>query len=190
MISEYVVGLDISTSCTGIAIVTPTGDLVEMLTHVPEGKTLVEKATHFKETLRCEISSRYALDPSAIFIEQNLQKFRRGFSSAQVINTLARYNGMCSLVVYELFGIQPVYVNVNEARKRLEIKIKRGENAKEKVLEWAQNASDFVWPTKVLKSGPRRGLEILHPKCYDMADALVTAIAGLRIEDDARRENT
>ena len=151
---------------------------------------MVEKAMHFKKILRDDIACRYAVNPRAIFIEQNLQKFRRGFSSAHVINTLARYNGMCSLVVYDIFGIQPIYVNVNEARKKLSIKVKRGENAKEKVFEWAQNASDFAWPTKVLKSGPRRGLEILHPKCYDMADALVTVTAGLRIEDDTRRENT
>ncbi len=184
------IGLDISTSCTGIAIISTNGKLVDMLTHVPEGSTLVEKATHFKEILVDEIAKQYAADPTAIFIEQNLQKFRRGFSSAHVINKLARYNGMCSLVVYEVFGIQPVYVNVNEARKKLGIKVKRGENVKEKVFEWAKNSTDYVWPTKILKGGPRRGLEILHPGCYDMADALVTATAGLRIEDDARREST
>jgi len=190
LISDYVIGLDISTSCTGVALITTDGKLIDLLTHVPIGTTLVEKTAHFREFLVSEIASKYAPRPSHIFIEQNLQRFRRGFSSAQVINTLARYNGMTSFIAYEMFGRQPIYVNVNEARKTLQIKIKRGENSKEKVLDWAKNSTDFQWPTKILKSGPRKGLEILDPKCYDMADALVTALAGLRMENDTRRESS
>ena len=183
------IGLDVSTSCTGVALVSNDGKLLDLLTHVPKGATLVEKTANFREFLVSEVCSKYSMAPSHIFIEQNLQRFRRGFSSAQVINTLARYNGMSSFVAYEMFGRQPIYVNVNEARKVLEIKVKRGENSKEKVLEWAKNTVDFPWPTKILKSGPRRGLEILDPKCYDMADALVAAVAGLRMENVARRES-
>jgi len=190
LISNYVIGLDISTSCTGVAFISAHGDLLDLTVHVPVGATLVEKALHFKKMLMEEITVRQLKKPTAIFIEQNLQKFRAGFSSAQVINKLARYNGMCSLVIYEIFGIQPVYINVNEARKRLGIKVKRGENTKEKVLEWVNVSYNFAWPMKTLKSGPRRNLEILHPKCYDMADALVTAVAGLRISDDARKAST
>jgi hypothetical protein len=190
LISNYAIGLDISTSCTGVALITEDGELIDLLTHVPKGSTLVEKTAHFREFLVSEISGKYANGPNFIFIEQNLQRFRRGFSSAQVINTLARYNGMSSFVAYEMFGKQPIYINVNEARKVLEIKIKRGENSKEKVLEWAKNTVNFSWPTKILKSGPRRGLEILDPKCYDMADALVTATAGLRMKNDTRRESS
>ena len=189
MTSEFVIGLDVSTSCTGIAVISTDGQLIDMFVHVPVGGTLVEKAMHFRALLEEKITTKYANTPAAIYVEQNLQKFRRGFSSALVINKLARYNGMCSLIAYEIFGVQPVYINVNEARKCLGIKIKRGENTKEKVLQWAQGACIFSWPTKILKSGPRRNLEILDPKCYDMADALVTATAGLRIENDSRRES-
>ena len=41
-----------------------------------------------------------------------------------------------------------------------------------------------MWPDKTLKSGPRKGLVILDDCCYDIADAVVTAKAGLTIYDN------
>ena len=63
------------------------------------------------------------LFPTHVFIEENLQSFRSGFSSAQTLSTLARFNGMVSQVCYSEFGIIPEYINVNSARKNLGIKI-------------------------------------------------------------------
>ena len=80
------------------------------------------------------------------------------------------------------FGLEPYYINVNVARKSVGIKIiskkKGGNPTKEQVLDWSMKKIDFVWPKKVLKSGPRKGLEIFDPSCFDMADAYVIALAG------------
>jgi hypothetical protein len=38
-----------------------------------------------------------------------------------------------------------------------------------------------VWPTKILKSGPRKGQEVLEIGCYDMADAYVIAASSIHM---------
>jgi len=91
---------------------------------------------------------------------------------------------MISYITYQEFDVQPEYVNVNEGRKALGIKIPRGSDTKEEILKWCQSQyADVEWPEKTLKSGPRKGLVILDPCCYDIADALVTARAGLKLHD-------
>ena len=186
MISNFVIGLDISTSCTGVSIIDSSGTVQHISYHKPKGDTLVEKTKNFQKYLVDFLDVHNLKNPSAVFIEQNLQRFRRGFSSAQVINKLARFNGMLSYVTYEMFGIIPFYINVNEGRKALGIKIPRGSDTKELILEWCQLKQPHLeWPTKKLKSGPRKNLVILDPCCYDMADATITALAGLKLHDIA-----
>lgn len=184
----YILGLDISTSCTGMAALRPDGSVIRLAYCVPKGKTLVEKADSLRLFLhdfcRNVEDNNGVSEIKSVYIEQNLQRFRRGFSSAQVLNTLARFNGMISYIVFEEFKTQPQYVNVNEGRKSLGIKIPRGSDTKEWILNWCQqNYPGLTWPEKILKSGPRKGLVILDPCCYDMADALVTARAGIKLHD-------
>ena len=184
MSDDYVLGLDISTSCTGISILNLDGSTVAVSYFKPKGSTLVEKAEGLRSFLADFCNKNQATQFKHVFIEQNLQRFRRGFSSAQVINTLARFNGMISYIAFQEFGVKPDYVNVNEGRKALGIKIPRGVDTKEEILKWCQvQYSNIVWPEKTLKSGPRKGLVILDPCCYDIADALVTARAGLKLHD-------
>ena len=119
-----------------------------------------------------------------VFIEENLQSFRSGFSSAQTLSTLARFNGVVSYLCFEEFGFEPEFLNVNSSRKSLGIKIERekicGISTKQQVLDWvsANLSGSFQWPSKVLKSGPRKGKTVLKSGCYDMADAYVIALAG------------
>ncbi len=182
--SDFAIGLDISTSSTGVAIVDLSGNVLCVSHYVPTGKTLVEKASGFTNYIDCLLAENNLKNPTYIFIEENLQRFRRGFSSAQVINKLARFNGMLSYIMFEKYSLQPVYINVNEGRKSVGLKVPRGSDTKEVVLSWcSENYPKIQWPTKKLASGPRRGLVILHPCCYDMADALVTTVAGLKIND-------
>jgi len=183
--TDCIVGLDISTSCTGISILDFSGNIIDVTYYKPKGVSLVAKANNLKDYLISFIDTtctKFNVTVKNVYIEQNLQKFRRGFSSAQVINTLARFNGMISYIVFESLGVQPVYVNVNEGRKSLGIKIPRGSNTKELIFKWCQQKYPEVeWPTKKLKSGPRKGLVIFDTCCYDISDALITATAGLKI---------
>jgi len=178
-------GLDISTSCTGWCVIPAQGAIgkkVEMgFIDLAKSKGLFQKAKIVKDHLA---NLQILHDISDIFIEENLQSFRSGFSSAQTLSTLARFNGIVSYLCFDQFGFEPRFLNVNSARKMIGLKIikssKGGAPVKEQVLEWAkQDISTFDWPTKTLKSGPRKGLTICDPRCYDIADAYVIAQAGL-----------
>jgi len=58
-------------------------------------------------------------------------------------------------------------------------KKKGGSDTKIQVLDWVKcEIPYYSWPTKTLKSGPRKGESVLEPGCYDMADAYVIARAS------------
>lgn len=182
---NVILGLDISTSCTGICVLGEDSSLVDMYAiRLSALGHWGDKARAVKDTLQ-DIKALY--DVQGVFIEENLQSFRRGFSSAQTLSTLARFNGIVSYLCLESYDLNPVFFNVNSARKSLGIKIiskkKGGSPVKEQVLEWSITelaAADWTWPKKILKSGPRKGAEINDPVCYDLADAYVIARAGIK----------
>jgi Holliday junction resolvasome RuvABC endonuclease subunit len=177
-----ILGLDISTSCTGWCILNSSGELVKM-GYIPLAKikSMFKKA----QTVRHMLSSlNVDYDIERIYIEENLQAFRPGLSSAKTLLSLARFNGIISYIAQEEFFISPEFINVNAARKKLSIKIKRKKNGgkptKEQVLDWVTSQiASYTWPKKQLKSGPRKGKLILEPGCYDMADSYVIARAGI-----------
>ena len=176
----YNLGLDISTSCTGWCIVGPGGELIEM-GYIPLSK--LSSAYQKARVVREKLSSLHIKhDIDMVYIEENLQAFRPGLSSAKTLLTLARFNGIVSYIAQEEFSCAPEFLNVNVARKQVGLKIvskkKGGAPTKEQVLEWTNTQVDYHWPMKTLKSGPRRGVVIHEPGCYDMADAYVIALAG------------
>ena len=178
-----ILGLDISTSCTGWCILSKDGNFIDIgFIHFSNKLTPFKKADVFSDHMK-EIYSKYKI--SEIFVEENLQRFRPGFSSAKTLITLARFNGIVSYISYKIFDIEPSYINVNDARRSLNIKILKekicGKTTKDQVMEWVkpQLVGYYTWPIKKLKSGPRKGMTILHPGCYDAADAFVIARAGI-----------
>lgn len=179
-----ILGLDISTSSTGWSVLDTEGTLVEQsYIRLDKIKNTMTKASEVSSTLE-DIKEKY--DITSIFIEENLQMFRPGLSSAKVLITLARFNGMVTLMSYKVFGIEPEFLNVNAARKLVGLKIDRKDKSKttkEKVLEWVDDELDqsYVWPKRTLKSGPRKGTEVYESGCYDIADAHVIALAGQKL---------
>jgi len=176
-----ILGLDISTSSTGWSVIDTEGTLVEQsYIRLDKIKNTMEKATEVASVFT-KIKEKYEID--SIFIEENLQMFRPGLSSAKILITLARFNGMVTLISYKAFNIEPEFLNVNAARKLVGLKIDRKDKTKttkEKVFEWVDNElnNTFDWPMKTLKSGPRKGTTIPESGCYDMSDAYVIAQAG------------
>jgi Holliday junction resolvasome RuvABC endonuclease subunit len=164
-------GLDISTSCTGVCCLDSSGKIVHIEPIVLTKHTsFSEKCEFVKERLQV-IKKDFNVD--RVFIEQNLSSFRRGLSSAHTINTLARFNGACSYVSYQVFQVDPVSLNVTNARNHLKIKIDhkdKTKNTKQKVFEWVSSQVSIDWPLK--KSGEIKEI------AYDMADAYVIALAG------------
>ena len=149
---------------------------------------LWEKADFFKLSLLELLTPEDMKSITSIFVEENLQVFRRGLSSARTLMTLAKFNGIVCYILRQIFEIDPISINVNEARRSVGLKIisqrKGGSPTKEQVIDWVAaelSGTSFVWPTKVLKSGPRRGQTIMLPECGDMADAYVISRAAVSL---------
>jgi|TARA_R110000824_G_scaffold234462_1_gene422997 hypothetical protein len=167
-----IMGLDISTSITGIAVLDNTGEVVICdawdLRKYKGFFLKVEKTKNLLKTIE------ETQNIEKIFIEESLQSFRTGFSSAQTLSTLARFNGTLSWLCYEMFSIEPEFVGATTARKLCGIKVPRGRKAKEVVLE---NILD-IDPSFVIdytKHGNPK------PGTYDRADSLVIARAGYEL---------
>jgi len=174
-----ILGLDVSTSNVGWCLLDRKGTLLEAgAVELSKKKDIFEKASAVREVL-AQISARNEI--SSVAIEENLQAFRPGFSSAKTIVTLARFNGIVTLMAFEETGVRPDFINVNSARKSAGLKIiKKSEvSTKDQVLNFVkQKVPNFDWPTRTLKSGTRKGLVIPADCCYDIADAYIVAVAG------------
>jgi Holliday junction resolvasome RuvABC endonuclease subunit len=167
--------LDISTSCTGYCIFDNNNELKEMnYINLSKHKDFYSKAKEVKRVM-LELKSNYEI--KYIAVEENLQAFRPGLSSAKTLMTLAQFNGTVRWICFEVFGVQSTPINVNTARKSVNLKIDKKDKSKttkEKVLEWVINEMPaYIWPTKVLKSGRNKGQVRRLDACYDMADAYV-----------------
>ena len=171
-------GLDISTSCIGIYVNDSEKKENHFYYFKPRGDDWIEKASGVKDFLHTLFLNH---EIEKVYVEENLQAFRRGLSSAKTLMALARFNGVVSFMVKDIFDIKPVFLNVNAARKSLAIKIDRKSelSTKEQVLAWVNQEIDYEWSTRVMKSGPRKGQVVLEDFVYDMADAYVIARAGL-----------
>jgi len=160
-------GLDISTSITGITILDDSGTIIlNDAIDTRKYKDFFEKA---------EIVENYInnldYEPEVIYIEQSLQSFRSGFSSAKTLSSLSRFNGIVSWLLYSRFSIKPEYIAATSARKLCNIKIPRGSKAKQIVIQYIiDNVPDVV--IVYTKHGNPK------PECYDMADSWVIAKAG------------
>ena len=182
---KKILGLDISTSCVGWCLLDADADhLVAAGSFVLKDiSCMFDKAQSVQQGLQTLINEH---NVEAIVIEENLQAFRPGFSSAKTLITLARFNGIVSWLAYGRVKVKPNFINVNRARKSVGLKIDRKStlSTKEQVFEWAKanGMRDFPWPTKKLKSGPRKGLVIFDDSCYDISDAFVIARAHVNNE--------
>jgi len=168
-------GLDISTSITGITILDKEGEIVyNDALDTRKYKSMFEKARTLQEKLK-EIKKNYKI--KSIYIEKSLQSFRSGFSSAKTLSVLSAFNGIVSWMCYEYFKLTPEYLAANSARKLCGIKIPRGEKAKLVVLNYLlKNESKFQ--VEYTKFGNPK------PKYYDMADSIIIARAGFQREQN------
>ena len=179
-----VLGLDISTSITGYCLINtemPLGNRLIICDSIimSKEKDSYAKSVKVRDVFK-DLGKNYNID--VICVEENLQAFRRGLSSAKTLSTLARFNGIVTFLAQDTLQTNVKMINVNTARKQAGLKVDRKSEVtiKEQVLAWVKLQPDFEgydWPTKILKSGPRKGMEIQAPQCYDIADAAVVALS-------------
>ena len=155
-----ILGLDISTSITGVSILDRDNELIYCEAWRTDKKHLshYEKLDIIRDKV-CFLRSQYPIEQ--IYVEEPLGMFAAGRSSAQVISKIQRFNGVVCWILREVFNLEPKYINASTARKTCGIKIKRGQKANEKKFK-----AEY---TK--KGNPVKGV-------YDKADSLVIARAG------------
>ena len=171
--------LDISTSITGYCVFNEWNCVHIGHIDLRKEKDFFKKVDLVKAKIE-ELHKQYNFKEVAI--EEAFQSFGRGLSSAKTLFTLAKFNGIIQYIVFSL-GVKATVINVNNARKLVGIKVNKKDktkNTKEQVLEQVQKLnSTLSWPKKILKSGPRKGLEIYDDCCFDRADAWVIGTAHL-----------
>jgi hypothetical protein len=164
-----ILGLDISTSITGATLVDADGKVVVMESvDTRKYKNFFEKAEKVKLFLT-NLSKDYNVE--GVFIEQSLQSFRYGFSSAKTLSTLSRFNGVVSWMCYSIWNIEPEYLAATSARKLCGIKVPKGQKAKPVVLDFVLN-NEPTFVVEYTKQGNPK------PDSFDRADSWVIARAG------------
>lgn len=124
-LNRVILGIDVSTTCLGISIVTYDGTEPKLLyiSHIKPKvnakkvkgtEALFAKSKIFKEQFSelCESLSITNLITD-IVIEEPLPNSQ----NVNTVNTLLKFNGMISESVYELTGVVPQYISSYEARK-------------------------------------------------------------------------
>ena len=164
-----ILGLDISTSITGATVIDKEGQIIyNEAWDLRRYKDFFEKATVVKNKI---IQLKSAFTIKNIYIEQSLQSFRSGFSSAKTLSTLSRFNGVISWLCYSTLKIKPEYIAATSARKKCGIKVPKGTKAKQVVIQYVIDNVPDVAIDYTKHGNPK-------PQCFDMADSWVIAQAG------------
>lgn len=179
---EYCIGLDVSTKSIGVTVMDLNGKLVK-ITHITppsstkESLTMMEKADFAKNFLK----NLNLVNIKHIFIEEPLFGSNNAFTAL----TLVKFNGIISRIVYEMYGVEPTYITVHNARKFFLPELVVEEKGKQilrfpKDCDKKQLIFDKVsWLEPQITWEYSGKLHKLKKENYDMADSYVVATSGL-----------
>lgn len=176
-----ILALDISTSCIGYALFEDeTYKLLELNYIKFRNKiSLFEKRNEFKKRMEFLLNS----EVKHIAIEEPLKKFKGKYSNANTIALLNFFNGMISSTAHDMFGPEPIYYNVNTARKTAFPNFKPLKDSKSnKHAVWSlvrEKEPHIVW-----KYGPRSAK--LVDENFDMCDAYTVGLAHINIMQEQK----
>lgn len=187
-----ILGVDVSTSITGFAVVSDGQLLYYDSIDLRRHKNIFDKTIAIKEKI-LDLYEMYQLnndDSSSagfgdskfpiehIYIEQPFTFFNSGGSSAKTMAALQKFNGIVSWLLFEIFEIRPEYIGATSARKQVGIKVPRGQKAKQVVLEHLLDTEPAFTIEYTRHGNPK-------PESYDRADAIIIAKAGWEIESNS-----
>ncbi len=197
MIKKYCIGLDVSTRTIGITLMDSDGKLID-ISHLSFPKTskkngfisIYDKADLFRETIKEYLKNFHI---SYIFIEEPL---KNGPNVGTTI-LLAKFNGIVSHIMWEVFKIIPQHITVHDARKIffpeyiIEEKTKKkktGEIEIKNILRFPEGDKKQIIFDKVAYLEPHvkweyNKLGALDTENYDRADSYVVSKAGLYLNN-------
>ena len=164
-----ILGLDISTSITGFTILDEAGDTL-LCDHIDLKKflNLYTKADRVENILK-DLFVTYNIQH--VWIEESLQMFSSGMSSAKTLSTLSKFNGIISWIVWKEFRIFPEHIAAVSARKEAGIIVEKGKRGKDCVMDHMLDKEHW-FVVEYTKTGK------IKPYCYDRADSFIIAQAG------------
>lgn len=175
-------GLDISSSITGVVLMDKRGHLVFM-GHVPltssKYTTLFDKADAVIEWVKATLPR--SVKVQRIFVEANAKGYSAGFSSADTLFTLAKMNALVSYLTHKWYGVPVIDVNVTSARSRIGYKNVKAvkKPVKEKVREFVlQTNPNLPFQTRTVTVGKNKGAVVPASGVEDEIDAWVICRGG------------
>ena len=174
-----ILGLDISTSVIGIAVLDEDKNLMSYdAIKFKSDVSLEERADLLSKEIQT-LNTTWRI--KHVFVEQPFIAFSGGKTTAVTMSKLQRFNGMCCYGLYCIYRNSPTLIQANKARGLVGIKVRRGEKAKPVVLAWVQENYKDSFAYEITRHGNPK------PTTYDMADAVVVARAGIEL---LNQENT
>ena len=179
-----VLGLDVSTTKIGIALLDDEELLVSEVIKLKSNMTLEQRAHIFEEKMLQLDDKHVIMD---VYIEAPAMMFGGGRTTANTMAKLQRFNGMTSFIVSSVFDIEALQVNPLSARSVLGIKIPRKIPNKEKkrfIIDWVSEkyGDDFKYDM-TRQGNPQPGTD-------DRADAVVIGLSGQIISERNIKENS
>ena len=134
-----ILGLAISSSITGFSVLDENMNVLD-IGHISLAKysDMWEKVDEVKSVLET-LYNKHSIDKT--YIEESLMRFSPGFSSANTIINLAKFNALISYISKDLSEKNPIHISAATARKTNTIKLLQkklcGKSHKEQSFEWA-----------------------------------------------------
>ena len=131
---SYILGLDVSTFCTGFSIWDLNENKLETAGHIPLKNV---KDLHSRVDVVFKVLEELNNNTDKIgeiVIEDIITKFISGKSNIKTIITLASFNAIIQRKCYEMLGKPPTMMNVIRARNLAQCKVPRGVNSKNFIL--------------------------------------------------------
>jgi len=178
-----ILGLDVSTTCTGFAIIDFEGNLIETYAVRTDKKVNKKMLTHYErlDTLKQKLQeTKRKYQIQHIFIEAPLLHMSSNSSTAGTMSKLQAFNGAFSYLVYTMFRKEPIHIQFLSARKTYGVVYSKGMDVKKEVLKLVVKKHPEFVVELTRKGNPIKGT-------YDRSDALVIANHGL-LELNAREE--
>ena len=165
-----ILGLDISTSITGFTVISDSGDVL-LCGHIELKKceNVFDKAKKVQDDLEKNVFSKHKIEQ--VWVEESLQMFSSGMSSAKTLATLTKFNGIVNWIVWDKWKIRPEYIAAVSARKEIGLTVSKGQRGKDVVMKYMLDKE----PWFVVELGRTQKIK---PYFYDMADSFVIAKAG------------
>lgn len=174
-----ILGLDISTSITGYTVLGEDGEIL-VCDHID-----LRKQKNFFKKIEIVCDRLELLDDTynieQVYIEQSLQSFRSGFSSAQTLSLLSKINGIVSWLCYNFFYNEPKFLAAPSARKLCGIKVPKGQKAKKASLQFVVDNVPGFEIQYTRHGNPRPGYT-------DRSDSYVIARAGWLSEREETKD--